>query len=163
MWYKQTYSLSRWIKVAYRNRYQLGDFVPLFLVCKNVNGVPTVPDTVPEARLFDPFGVAAGHFSMNPVDRFGTTATFALNLGASQFFNIVGNWRIVYTYKIGTYSGMDEDTFQIVNGGSVNGNVISMYYFHRPNADYVVYQTDGGVLVGEVQSGRIFGGRGPQL
>lgn len=149
--------------MAYRGRYSLGDFIPLQIQTKDANGVPTVPDRAPEARIFTPGGALNGHFSLPIQDRYTVRGLFQRLLPATSFFNAVGNWRVVYTWQIGAYNGMDEDTFDVTPGGSNQGNVISAFFYKRPNADYIVYQTDGGVITGEATAGLIIGGRTPQI
>ena len=151
--------------MSYRGRYSLGDFIPLQVLCKDVNGVPTNPDLMPEARVFSPVGNAAGHFSIPVLDPGGQAGLFQLVEGAAAWFNITGNWRVVYHWTTGSgaFAGVEEDTFEVVNGGAARGNVISMAFYVRPNADFIVWQTDGGSIIGETQIGQVVGARNPMI
>lgn len=150
----------------YLGRYQQGDQLPLKCLCVNAAGVPTMPDNVPSFKFFTPAGALYTGFGTNgllpPMDRYGTTALFGVAFPVGAAFATTGGWRVVYTWSIGTFTGLSEDTFEIVPGGNPSGNVISMYYYQRPQADFIVIQTDGDaqVLVGE---GEIRAGRNPRL
>lgn len=151
--------------MPYRGRFALGDFIPLQCLCRDVNGVPTDPDVTPEARVFAPAGNATGHFLIMPLDPGAQPGLFQLAEGAAAWFNALGNWRVVYHWTTGngTFAGVDEDTFEIVNGGAARGNVVSMTFYVRPDADYLVFQTDGGSVISETQIGEIVSARNPRL
>ena len=53
-----------------------------------------------------------------------------------------------------TATFMEMDYFEIIPGGNEEGQVLGMAFYHRPEADHVVYQTE---------SGKIFKGRNPTV
>jgi hypothetical protein len=151
--------------MAWLGRFQLGDFVGLIVQCKDQNGVPTMPDNVPISRFFDPNGTFIGITHLPTLERFATPGLFQLTLPISSIFSTQGNWRVISTYSIGSFTGIDENTFEVVPGGEARGNVISMYYYRRPDADYIVFQTDNGDgIVDSISAGGlILAGRSPRI
>jgi hypothetical protein len=154
--------------MSYHARYQLGDFVPLLLQCRNANGTPTLPDDCPNARVFDPLGRLVTNFKVPITDRYGATGLFAFAFPLSAFLFstglVNGNYRVIYSYSIGSYTGLDESTFEVVAGGDSRGNIISMAYYPRPNADYLVFQTDNGQALGRISyDGFISMGQNPRI
>lgn len=150
--------------MAYRGRVQNGDYVPLAVQCTDANGVPTPPDYVPRARIFGPDGAPILDVFMPPLDRYAAPGLFGGRLAIGITFTpLEGNYRIVYTWSIGTFTGMTEDTFQIVGGGNRFGHILSMYYYLRPNADFLIYQTDNGYPFGQLPNGALFAGRNPRV
>jgi hypothetical protein len=100
------------------------------------------------------------------IDRYVTAGlfSFALSLGSSFLPVPIGNYRVVYTYSLGTYTGLVEDSFEVVDGGNSAGNILSAYYYRTPNTDYLVYQTDNGQNIGgHSVEGRILAGRNPRI
>jgi hypothetical protein len=121
-----------------------------------------MPDNVLSFKFFKPDGTLLTTFGTNgllPImDRYGTTALFGVAFPVGAALSATGNWRVVYTWSIDGFTGLAEDTFEVVAGGNASGNIISAYYYQRPNADFIVVQTDGDVAVlvgqGEVRAGR---------
>lgn len=39
---------------------------------------------------------------------------------------------------------MEERRFDLIAGGNVGGQVLGMTYYHRPHANFIIYQTEDG-------------------
>jgi len=158
--------------MSYRGRYQLGDYVTLTFQSVDANGVPTTPTAIPSVQIFDPNGVLQFTLQTPATDQALVTGLFQLRWFVTQ--GALGNWRAIFAYVIGAFSGLIEDTYEVIEGGDPRyGNVISMTYFIRPDADYIVYEVDSDISVilsenvafgpNDVPFGAILVGRNPQL
>ena len=58
----------------------------------------------------------------------------------------VGRYTVHYTWAYSSNTYIDIDTFEIVAGGDPDGAINSMYFYHRPHADFVVYQLTSGKI-----------------
>jgi hypothetical protein len=57
-----------------------------------------------------------------------------------------GRYDVLVTWEIGGTVYASSGMFDVVAGGDVGGAVIAQTVYHRPEADYVVYQTNAGTL-----------------
>ena len=160
--------------MAYRLRYQVGDIVPLVLCTTNAAGSPILPDGGPQARVFSPKGVLVASFPLAIMDKYIQPGMFYGSLYLADPFIQTGApadlWSVAYSWSYQGYTGQATDTFEIVPGGSQFGNVVSMYFYRRPDANYIVWQCDSGPAVSELGSdgeqhlgGQLFTGRNPSI
>lgn len=132
--------------MSYLGGYQLGDSIPLRLTCR-ASEAPAMPDNPPQAKVFSGTTVVASHL-MPIEDRYAVTAQFAYPLFLDGTFS-AGQYTVVYYYAISGTPHIETDSFDVLPGGSVNGSVVSSYFFERPQANYVVKaQEDGNVTWG---------------
>jgi hypothetical protein len=129
----------------YRGRFVLGEEVPLGVLCFDGSGTPSAPDAAP---MVDVYSGAAKVLSGQPLpalDKFGTTGLFAWPLLLDARF-APGKYTAVYRYLVGGTAGGDEDTFDVLAGGNADGQVLSMFWYPRPQANFIVYQTSDGSI-----------------
>lgn len=132
--------------------YQLGDVVPLSVWCRNANQTPASPDDAPTASVY-PDGLDLGpeggpivlRQSLPAVDVRKITGYFSYRLSLGALFS-VGTYAVVTTYTVGGVHHADVQKFEILPGGSAEGNGIAMHFFKQVAADYVLLQTDQGAL-----------------
>lgn len=129
----------------FRGRYPLGVEIPLSLQCVNGSGVPALPTEAPTADVWSS-SAKIRTLAVPPLDPSGVTAYFSYRLFLGSLF-AVGLYRVFYRYRIGSFSNIVEDAFEIIPGGHQDGAVISLYGFLRPQATYLVQQLDSGKLV----------------
>ena len=130
----------------YRGRLRLGDEVTIGCLCVDGNGTPTLPDDCPTAKIFNPAGVAVFRQKIPIHDRYAQTGYFQQNVYLGPAFAI-GLYTVGYAYSIGGSTfGLDEDNFEIVPGGDPDGTTESLFFYHRPQADYIVQQLSSGKI-----------------
>jgi hypothetical protein len=139
--------------MSYRGRFQIGQEIPLGALCRDGNGTPTVPTLPPLMEIRDDAGAKIVSKKIPIMDRYGQTGLFQYNQFLDGRFS-VGHYTVIFYYTAGSYLGIDTDEFDLVAGGNEEGAVISMYYFAKPHASFVVQQTSGGLL---------FAGRNPSI
>jgi hypothetical protein len=135
----------------YRGRIMQGQELTLGLRTLNGSNVPTAPDAAP---TFEIYGESSGTRVLTqkfipPLDRYGT-AVPATVWQYNQFMDerlSAGRYTIVYRWTISSFYGTALDSFEVVAGGNPKGTAISSYYYRRPNADFVVQQTDAGRII----------------
>lgn len=137
----------------YLGRTQLGQTLPLWLQCCNASGVPTVPDDPPSVRVYAGASlVTAGEMPVH--DRYQQTGLFFLPLFLGSGFT-TGSCQAVFLYRVSSFYGLEAVNFDIVAGGHQDGAVTGLYYYQRPQADFLVQ------VLGE--TGQIVKGRNPQV
>ena len=129
----------------FANRYQLGKRIPLQVRCKDGSGTPTLPASAPVVRIFTVAGAFVLSQKIPIVDSDDSTAFFLYSLLLDSRFS-VGQYFAVYDYAVGGTQKSKEDWFEVLAGGNADGNGISMYYMRQPGRDFVLVQTDGGLL-----------------
>lgn len=133
--------------MPYRGRWQLGEHVPMQVQCRNSTGAPVAPTAAPTLSVYDSSGTRIVNEKTIPVlDRFGTTGLFGIWLYLTSAF-AAGQYAAVYSWTSGVFTGRFVEQFEVVAGGNADGAVISMYYYQRPHARFVVQQLDSGRLV----------------
>ncbi len=130
--------------MEFLGRYQQGQTVTLFCQGKDANGVATLPDRPPQAKVFNGTTVVEAN-EMPILDRYINTGFFQHHLFLGAAYS-AGQYRVVYYYRVGSYYGVEEDGFEIVAGGHQDGSILNMYFFRRPQADYIVYETEDGII-----------------
>ena len=137
---------------VYRGRVQLGQEITLGVQVHDANDTPAEPTTAANGPWIEVWSTSAKVLTGKTIpiqDRYGATGYFQYNLFLDARFT-AGQYKCLYRFVTGTYYGLDEDTFEIVAGGNVSGALLGMAFYSRPHADFLVWQTDGGV----VQKGR---------
>lgn len=136
----------------YRGRYQAGREVNLLVQARTADGVPAVPDSEPNARIYGPNGYIAT-VPLVAVKNSATTGLFgrAYKLGTDY---VVGRYDVLYSWLTQANYYNEPDIFEVDDGGDPTGVVISSTVCYRPDDMYVLAQVD---------TGRIMAGRRPQL
>jgi hypothetical protein len=128
------------------SRYQLGDMLPLSIRCKNTSSTPTLPAAAPSARIFEDAGGTLVVDKRLPLhDDPDSVAFFLFPLCLDSRFS-TGRYTVLYDYVVGGTHRSFESRFEVVAGGNADGHGISMYYMRQPSRDFVLVQTDGGLL-----------------
>lgn len=130
----------------YRGRFQQGQEVPLSLLVLNSSGTPAAPDAAPTIRVYNQSGTAVYTDSVPVLDRFGQTGLFGFNLFLDERFP-TGIYAAVYQWAVSSSNRADYDRFEVLAGGSRQGSIVSMEYYHRPQADFVVQSTFAGTVL----------------
>ena len=137
--------------MAYLGRFQLGESLSLILNSRSAAEVPSAPDDAPRVDIFDGSNTKVLSLDM-PIDD-STMYVFRLKLPLNATF-AEGLYRVVYRYKANGAVRLHVDYFQVLAGGSSEGAPVSMFPWARPEANYVVLQTD---------AGKVYQGRNPSL
>lgn len=128
----------------YMGRKSLGQEAAFSVSTVDVDGVVTWPSDAPTVDVWAGATLILHGLKMPKVDQ-SVVGLFRLNLFLDGRF-AVGVYEVVKRWAVGTYIGVQIDRFEIIAGGDTNGAVISMFYHEMPQANFVVYQTDGGRL-----------------
>jgi hypothetical protein len=137
--------------MPYRGRYQQGQEIQLACLCRNGAGTPTQPTASPTVEIWNSSGAKGFSAAIPILDRYGQLGLFGYPLFLDGRFP-TGSYLAVYHYTVGSYIGIDLDSFEVVDGGNPNGVVQAMTWFVTPQAKNIVYQTN---------KGRLFKGRNP--
>ena len=137
--------------MAYIGRHQLGDSLSLILNTRSGADIPVAPDDAPRADIFNSSNTKVASYDL-PIDD-TTLYVFRLKIPLGSTFT-TGTYRVVYRYKANGAVKLVLDYFQIVAGGSAEGSPVAMFPWARPEANYVILQTDGG---------KVYQGRNPSL
>lgn len=136
--------------LSFLGRYQQGQELPVTLQCVNAATGPSDPTELPRLEIYrdgatptlietvqlaaDLRGVAVGVFRRGVYlgERYGTAGRYLLVAK--------------YTDTDGT-AHCEHGSFMLLPGGSDDGAVIAAKYVERPDASYLLYQTDAGRLI----------------
>lgn len=134
----------------FRGRYNLGDTVQLHLVTRNADGTATAPVRPPQVTVW--LGGTKIVYADMPIrEKFTQTGKFGYDLFLDGRF-ATGLCVVNYVYVVGSYAGQEDDNFEITAGGDADGNVVGMYFYSRPHADFIIHR---------VASGQVLRGRNP--
>lgn len=127
-------------------RLQQGDEYPATVLATNSTGAASNPDAAPTVDFYNSAGsnILSGQ-SMAPIDLSNATGLFQRRVRLGQPFP-AGSYSAVYSWSIGAFTGRTSEMFEVLAGGNEDGSVVSMHFFNRPHASFVVYQTDAGKL-----------------
>jgi hypothetical protein len=137
----------------YLGRYQQGDRLPLRVFCSDADDAPVEPDEAPRATIWSTASICASNIWIPPIHRTASPGLFQypLHLDSrfpAEYYTAEISWKV---------NGAPRATivhFEVVGGGHPDGAVISMYAFSRPQAEFLVFQTD---------AAKIFKGRNPSV
>ncbi len=134
-------------------RYPLGGTVHLYLVCTDGARAPALPDNAPRLAVFDSSGNRVLTKQIAIQDRYQVTGLFHHPLFLGAPFG-TGHYGVELSYSISGAPFLETAAFDVTGDGNVEGDTLAMYFFRRPHADFVVWQTE---------SGKIKKGRNPYL
>jgi hypothetical protein len=132
--------------MAYRGRQQLGTEITLTVLCVDGNGAPVAPTNAPMMEVYDSAGNQITGKRIPPLEQAVVTGLFQYNLFLGALFS-AGTYTVVYRWVSGGNHYGEMDTFEIIPGGHADGSVISLYFYERPGARFLVQQLDSGKLV----------------
>ena len=129
----------------HQGRYTLGQEIVFGCWTHDANDTPTLPTLPPVLEIWSSAGTKVQTKSMPIMDRYQNTGWFQLPVKLNTDF-ATGLYRAVMIYVVGSYYGLDEDTFEVIAGGDTDGAALAMAWYQRPHAAYVVQQMDSGKL-----------------
>lgn len=127
-------------------RKQIGDKLGLVVSSKDPkSGASATPAALVRGYIYDSAGAIVEAVPLHPKDRFGGQRDFtaALRLSASY---TPGYYQVYYAWAVSSTLYTRVDTFEVVSGGDADGQVIALASVERPEADYVLYETESGAL-----------------
>lgn len=137
----------------YRGRFQLGEHIPLAVLCRDSSGSPVAPVAAPRADVYATSGHPVISKLLPSLDGLAVTGLFQLRLFLGAGFS-PGAYTVAYRWLDGSHVGLEVDTFEIPPGGDDSGAVISLFPYERPHAYFLMQERDGGGL---------YKGRNPRL
>ena len=129
----------------YIGEFQLGDLLPLQLYTKTVGGVGTLPDDPPRAIVCSTSGQVESHL-LPTTDERSTVGRFWHCIPIDARY-VEGQYWIQYLYVVTGNIISTLESFRVVPGGHERGTGVSMTHFRRPPNDFILMQTDGGLLL----------------
>lgn len=130
----------------WKGRFKVGDLLPLSLAPTGNTGAPALPDAAPTVRVFNSSGAQVGATRQFAIkDRYGPTALFVDDLLLDSNY-AVGHYTVRYAWLVSGSQRVEVEKFEVIPTGDSGGSVIGMAQFTRPEAEYVVYQRDGGTI-----------------
>ena len=124
----------------YLGRYFQGQVVPILVRTIDGSGTPSLSDNPPFIDLRRD-GALIRQVQAPILDRYVSTGTFVYPLRLDASFT-AGRYTATHFYRAGAYYGLDSDVFEIVAGGDSDGSIITQFYWKRPEAIYLVQQTE---------------------
>ena len=80
------------------------------------------------------------------LDRYVATGLFVYPLRLNSSYT-TGRYSATHFYRVtgaNNYHGLDVDYFEIVAGGDSDGSIVTQAYWERPEASYLIQQTESG-------------------
>ncbi len=116
-------------------RFTLGQVVPLFVHCQN-DEIEDVPASAPVATIYTGAGARVVAFAIPPVDSGVVDGLFVGQLFLDGSFS-VGHYSVAINFVAGV-NHLAVTHFEVVDGGNVAGAVVSMAFYQRPHANFLV-------------------------
>lgn len=124
----------------------LGDHFHCRVQCTDANDSPVAPDACPTIDVYAADDTKVIDAKKIPLqDKAVATGLFYYPLLLNGAF-AAGSYRVRYKWTVSGFNGVAIETFEVVGGGHGDGQYISAFYLHRPFADFLIGQTDGGVI-----------------
>lgn len=129
---------------GYLGRFQQGQNVLILVSPTDDQGAPATPDATPTVVVTDPM---SNVIVSTKATMLGDDQHFGLKLFLGFNFDNFGRYSIESTFIVGEVTTNISGLFDMVGGGDGTGKVISMMSYSRPDAEYIVAQTEGGKLM----------------
>ena len=134
--------------LGFLGRYQQGVEIPLVVTCDDGGEEPAWPDLAPVVTFHKPDGSVALSRVMAADLQGVAVGTFRLPQFLGSEFSATGPYRVVVRYTDASgRARVLPGHFRVLAGGDADGAVVSMRAVRRPDANYLIFQTDGGRLV----------------
>jgi hypothetical protein len=114
-------------------------------VTRNASGRVVLPTAAPTVDVFLGSSKIYSGLVMFPTDRLQVPGLFVLPIRLSLLDP--GIYNCVVRWTSGSFHGVLLINFQIVDGGSSNGTCLAMAYFAPPAGQFLVRQTDAGIIL----------------
>ena len=126
-------------------RLQVGQELPLYLKCL-LGREADVPSSHPTVEVRSESDVV--HSGRVPADDQGVaTGVFRGPLMLDHRFAVGRHHAIFRWLDSGSHPRVEVQEFEIIPGGSADGSLIAMQSVERPQANYLIFQTDAGRLI----------------
>lgn len=135
---------------GFLGRFQQGQELTALLRTTTAAGVPDAPLYHPQAKIYrDGSPPALVESVFLPADQQGVdTGVFRLARQLTGLYGTAGRYLVVFAWTTSAGAGRTLQTsFTLLPGGSPDGATISLFYVRRPNAGYLIRQTDSGLLI----------------
>lgn len=129
----------------YLGRYRLGEIVPIILQTLDDSLTPTNPTNAPVAVVYDSSDSAVRSVKLPIMDQADVTGLFHYPLSLDNVFS-AGTHEVIVHFTVGSTIKVVILSFEIVAGGDYDGSGIEMYYFRHPLRNYLLLQTDAGLI-----------------
>ena len=136
----------------YLGRHQLGTWLDITLQCLDLNGIAVMPTYVPVLKVWSASALVLNQ-EMPLVDKQIQVGLFCYHLFLGDVF-AEGPYSYDTVYIHGGAVFMNTGRFDVIAGGNVDGQTLSVHYYHRPHADFIVSQ---------VESGKLLKGKSPRV
>ena len=134
----------------YRGRFQQGQTLGMLLVTTDASSTPQKPDRPPVLKIWQGATLVLSA-EVPMIDRATDLGHFLARVFLGNSFP-AASYEVTFQWQVGSYAGMQTDNFDVVPGGSPDGNIMAMYFYRRPHANFVIQS---------LESGRIIEGRNP--
>ena len=129
--------------MPYIGRYQLGDFIPLTVQCRDSSKNPVDPTSAVTLSIYDSsFSTVLDSEPIPPKDIANLTGVFEAEMQLDSLFS-TGIYFAMHEWSGG---GKSLDTFEIIAGGNNSGGYVGIHFYERPGVEFIVGQTDGSTL-----------------
>lgn len=135
---------------GYIGRFQQGQELTLVLQCTTVAGAPNAPVLHPRVKIYrDASPPVLIETVVLAADQQGvSTVLFRLSHQLTGLYGTAGRYLLVFSWQDSNGAGRSRlGSFTLLPGGSPDGAVIAMFHVRRPNAGYLIRQTDSGLLI----------------
>lgn len=136
--------------MQYLGRFQQGDELPLVVQTTTQAGAPFIPLYNPVAKIYrDGETPTLVETVALPADQQGVdTAVFRTGHQLTTLYGTAGRYLVLFCWAItGGTTLTAAASFTLLPGGSPDGSVVGLFFLRRPNAAYLIRQTDAGLLI----------------
>jgi hypothetical protein len=127
-------------------RFHVGDSIGLSVLSKSKNGAPLQPSALVQALVYNAGGPLIEAVPLHPKDRFGGNWDFTARLRLDDSYQSGSQFFVLYQWTVSSTLYSRIDVFEVVDGGDADGQVVGMASVPRPEANFVLYQTQSGLL-----------------
>lgn len=123
---------------------QLGTYLDFWLQCTDADGVKSMPDYVPWLKVWIGSDLVQT-LEMPVIDKVSQVGLFCEHLFLGNQFSL-GQGTAEMHYRVGGKFGIETRTFEIIAGGHTDGQTLGMYWYPKPDVEYVVFQSESGKI-----------------
>lgn len=128
--------------MMHQGRYRAGQYATLFVQCRDGSGLPVAPDACPRLDVYGPGGKPLSGVPQPILDPDFAPGVFVARVFLDADFP-EGQYGAVWGWLVSGAAGSAVDSFEVTPGGGVTGQVVAMFDYARPQADFLVQQRAG--------------------
>ena len=129
----------------FAGHYLLGQLLPLRLWVVDSNDAGTEPDSAPIAAVYDSSGTKVASYTLPCREQNTVTGWFEDVANLDNRYS-TGRYTTLYTYLLDGVAQGRIEQWEIVAGGDGVGSGVGLYFYRQPQADFLLLQTDRGIL-----------------